>query len=913
MAAQMQRPVPGQRWVSDSEPEMGLGIILKSEFGRVEIFFPAADEHRQYALQSAPLRRVRFDAGDRILTHDGAEAMVESVGEKNGMLTYQVGGGRAVTEAELSDSISFSKPEDRLAGGQTDDLHTFDLRVESLYRRCAMRKSPVRGFVGGRVDMIPHQMFIAGEVSKRLVPRVLLADEVGLGKTIEAGLILHRLHLTGRADRVLILVPEPLIHQWFVELLRRFNLLFSIFDEERCKSIEENDPETNPFLDSQLVLCSLAFLAGNPGRTGQAVEASWEMVIVDEAHHLEWHPEKPSIQYRLVEQLARNAPGLLLLTATPHQLGPEGHFARLRLLDPDRYSVLERFLEETRHYGEVASAVDRLLLGGPLEREDAVLFGGKSAGIARHCESLAAGDESARGKLIRELMDEFGTGRVLFRNTRAALTGFPGRKALLAPLPGGDSMGRKLKWLADLLKDLGEEKVLAICRTPALAREVHEGLQREINVKSALFHEELTLLQRDRNAAFFAEEDGARILICSEIGSEGRNFQFAHHLVLFDLPEDPELLEQRIGRLDRIGQTGTISIHVPFVKGSESELLARWYHEGLNAFERSLHGATEIAQSFSAPLAALRKEFDRAALKDLIAESRVRRDEVAEKLSHGHDRLLELSSCRPEEAAFTIAEVRNADADGTFEEFLIGLLDHFGLHIEELGDRSYLLRPGNLLTDAFPALPDEGLSVTFDRARALSRDDIGFVSFDHPIVRSAIDLLLGSESGNVSFGIWEAPGKGAILLEVYFVAESVAPAVLHVDRFLPATPIRVLIDHALNDRSGESALKKARLHKGNVFAILDKVPVKRDLLPSMIEAAQKVATAQMAGLVESALSSMETQLEGEIERLEDLRAMNDHVRADEIDGLNAQRKALGDALRGARLRLDAVRLIWRKP
>ena len=117
-----------------------------------------------------------------------------------------------------------------------------------------MRQSPVRGLTGGRVDLLPHQMFIATQVAARLLPRVLLADEVGLGKTIEAGLILHRLHLTGRADRVLILVPEPLIHQWFVELLRRFNLLFSLFDEERCEAIEGSDAEANPFLDSQLVL-----------------------------------------------------------------------------------------------------------------------------------------------------------------------------------------------------------------------------------------------------------------------------------------------------------------------------------------------------------------------------------------------------------------------------------------------------------------------------------------------------------------------------------------------------------------------------------------------------------------------------------------------------------------------------------
>ena len=86
---------------------------------------------------------------------------------------------------------------------------------------------------------------------------MLLADEVGLGKTIEACLILHRLILTGRVQRALILVPDSLVHQWFVELLRRFNLWFHIFDEERCASIEAVEPGANPFLDDQFILCSI--------------------------------------------------------------------------------------------------------------------------------------------------------------------------------------------------------------------------------------------------------------------------------------------------------------------------------------------------------------------------------------------------------------------------------------------------------------------------------------------------------------------------------------------------------------------------------------------------------------------------------------------------------------------------------
>ena len=907
------KPAPGQRWVSDSEPELGLGIVLKAEYGRVEVFFHAASEGRQYSLESAPLRRVKFAAGDKIKSRQGRDLVVEAAEERGATLVYLTDRGE-LPEADLSDAISFSKPEDRLMGGRVDELETFDLRVEALRRRSELRRSPVRGFVGGRVDLLPHQMFIASEVAGRIVPRVLLADEVGLGKTIEAGLILHRLHLTGRADRVLILLPEPLVNQWFVELLRRFNLLFSIFDEERCASIELHDAEANPFLDSQLVLASAAFVAGNAKRMRQVVDAGWDLLVVDEAHHMEWSPELASPQYLLVEELARRTAGLLLLTATPQQLGPEGHFARLRLLDPNRYADLAEFLEEAKHYEQVARALDRLLADDPLTDADRKLFGGHSPRVRKHCEEFAAGDAASRMHLVNELLDAFGTGRVMFRNTRASLPGFPARKAHLVPLPAGaDETEAKVKWLAGVLRELRSEKVLLICKTRALVEEIAERLQREINVNCGVFHEGLTLLQRDRNAAYFSEQEGARILLCSEIGSEGRNFQFAHHLALFDLPANPELLEQRIGRLDRIGQTGTIHIHVPYAEGEASEVLARWYHEGLNAFEKNPHGAVEIAGTLGGELAALCENFVAKKVTAFMKKTREMHTRVAKKLERGHDRLLELNSSKPERAADLIRQIRAADLDTGFEEFCIRLFDHFGVAVDDLSTRTFLLKAGHLLTDAFPALPEAGLSVTFERTRALSREDIGLISGDHPIVTGALDLLLGSEAGNTAFGVWKGSGSEAILLEVHAVVECVAPSALHVDRFLPPTPLRVVLDHAQVDHSEDETLRSVRLEKGDIYRLLDRGAVKRKLLPAMVAKAEALAAERMKTLVAAATAAMETQLQDEIERLETLRTINDHVHPEEIAAAQKEKAELLAAVGAARLRMDSLRLILRLP
>ena len=176
---------PGQRWVSDAEPELGLGVVMSTGSERVSILFPAADDRREYALDSAPVRRVAFEAGDALKTHDGQGGAVEAVKEEEGFLHYQVK-GEWIPEAALADTINFSSPLDRLMGRQLDELHLFKVRNEALTWQSKINQSPNRGFTGGRIDLIEHQLYIAQEVTNRLQPRVLLADEVGLGKTIEA-------------------------------------------------------------------------------------------------------------------------------------------------------------------------------------------------------------------------------------------------------------------------------------------------------------------------------------------------------------------------------------------------------------------------------------------------------------------------------------------------------------------------------------------------------------------------------------------------------------------------------------------------------------------------------------------------------------------------------------------------------
>jgi len=297
----MDKFIAGQRWISESEPELGLATVVHIESGRVQVTFKSSGESRTYAVDHAPLKRVRFRVGNKVKTQGDREFIITEVLEQHGLLTY-VGENQQLPEAQLNDSLSLRGPQERLFAGRFDASTTFELRCRSLDLLHRSRKSPVRGFLGGRIDLIPHQLYIAQEVANRQAPRVMLSDQVGLGKTIEACLILHRLLLSGRANRILVLVPESLVHQWFVEMLRRFNVWLHIFDEERCASIEAGEPGANPFLDDQLVLTSIDFLAADPRRSTQAVAAGRDILVVDEAHHLEWseaNPETPVRQYPL--------------------------------------------------------------------------------------------------------------------------------------------------------------------------------------------------------------------------------------------------------------------------------------------------------------------------------------------------------------------------------------------------------------------------------------------------------------------------------------------------------------------------------------------------------------------------------------------------------------------------------------
>ncbi|MFN3586153.1 MAG: RNA polymerase-associated protein RapA [Moraxellaceae bacterium] len=937
-SASLHTPAIGQRWISDAETELGLGVIIEIDGRSVTVLFPRSEETRAYARNNAPLSRIRYGEGDVVQDVNGAAWTVQRVEEQRGLLRYHVkndaGDSTVLNETRLSADIHLARPQERLLASQLDSNELFELRVQALLQEEKLAASPLAGLVGPRLGRVPHQFYIAHEVGHRPQPRVLLGDEVGLGKTIEAGLIIHQQLHTGRAGRVLILVPENLQYQWLVEMRRRFNLNAALFDLERTAALRESDESTNPFASEQIVLMAQELLVDHPHLADAAIAAGWDLLVVDEAHHLEWTPEEPSAAYELVALLAEKIPGVLLLTATPEHLGMASHFARLRLLDPARYHDLEQFVADESAYGAIADAANALLDDAPLPADArAVLAEKLPADLLAHLDT-AEGRQAA----LAALLDRHGVGRVLFRNTREAIGGFPARRCHPVPLPApADHVASELKralypemhaaddgwcavdarvaWLTELLKKLKRDKVLLICRSSPVALALEEYLRLKQGVRTSVFHEGMSLLERDRAAAYFADEEyGAQILLCSEIGSEGRNFQFAHHLVLFDLPGDPELLEQRIGRLDRIGQRHTIELHVPYFAGTAQERLFRWYHEGLNAFESISPTARTILEAQRGRLPdALRNGGD--AFETLLAEARALRADLLATLEKGRDRLLELNSCRREQADALMAALADIDADAALGSFMERAWSAFGVeHEEQQEAHLHILRPGDhQLLDGFPGLDPDGMTVTLDRDYALAREDVQFLTWEHPMAQGLLELFRRQEFGNANVALIRNKGikPGTLLLEMFFRLETVAPRGLGVERALPSPSLRVLVDQEGRDLaarvSHDVLLKQVQpLERALARQV---VKQQQEVLEIGLRRAQAVADAALPALRDAALARWRQDNGSEIARLRALAEVNPGVRPAEIRALE-QRLAAGEtALTGLKMVAHAVRLI----
>lgn len=920
----------GQRWISDTESELGLGMVQEVDFRQVAILFPVADEVRRYSKEQAPLTRIKFNVEDTVLLEDGTHLTITEVQELNGIIFYG-DAQRILPETQLSGQIQLSQASERLLAGQVDNSKAYELRLRALQMKSKLQSRKHYGLVGSRTTLLPHQLFIASEVSSREAPRVLLADEVGLGKTIEAGMIMHSLLLSERIERVLVLLPEALTHQWLVEMVRRFNLRFSVIDEGRCLALEEQEGGGNPYVQQQLVLAPLNAIANNPKRREQVLSAGWDLVVVDEAHHLGWSPQSHDENYGLVESLSHECPGLLLLTATPEQLGMEGHFARLRLLDPERFHNLESFIQEQSQFQPVVTAAQSLLSGSSLNKnEQTVLQSLLNQDIPAQPEPEQA--ES----WIKQLIDQHGTGRVMFRNTRNAMEGFPNREVIAQPFPlpegyasmtgsqglypertldNWESIDPRIDWINELIKSNKGEKFLLITHQQKTVLQIERALWEKYGTQCAVFHEDMDIIERDRAAAYFSEQEGgAQILLCSEIGSEGRNFQFARHLILFDFPDNCDLIEQRIGRLDRIGQKFDIQLHVPYFEDHASSRLFELLNEGVDVFSHPNPLAQSLLNHHHSDMISVLNSNNIKDLHNLVDVLVPERLAQQESLEQGRDRLLELQSCDPEKSKELLDSILAEDKldQAILPSFIEQVCDVYGILQQDHSNHCYILHPGDhMLTSYFPHLPEDGLTYTCRRDIAVARDDVQFFTWEHPLIVGALDLILSEEHGNSNVAYIENHhfSTGDFYFQAQYTLDCQAPKSLQIQRYLPTEGLHIAVDPLGNIEFQEPDYLDfpEDLKRSTASGLVKRV---ESGIKKSLKIAKVAAEEQLPKQLAIGEQRMSAELDAEISRLVELQKSNKNIRDSEIELLRKKKEGLLQAISQANYKMDNIRIVF---
>ncbi len=838
--------------------------------------------------------------GERIRTSDGRLGVVSSVSGSWIEVVFPDGIGRV----HLDDVKPVSQgPVETLLQGTLGDAIPYGLRLQALYLQHAYRFDPRSGLSNARIEPNLHQVFIADLVTNKLQPRMILADEVGLGKTVEAGLILKELRAREVMERVLIVCPASLQYQWQAEMRSKFNEDFEILTSAAAKYLGQGG--ANPFLQRNSIICSLPF-ASDPKRAEQIIEAPWDLVIFDEAHRVRrWleSRDKPKTTraYRLADDLKDLVAGLLLLTATPMQLHPFELYSLIELVEPGMYVDFASYDSRRK---ELPRLNDLMI---SLKKWHALSEGERADVATKHSQLLreVLGDDVVPNTLDDDLLgiamdglvSKHPLAGVMVRNRKAELGGFAGREASQHLVQLGDdelelyqdvatylresynrATARKQQAIgflmvtyhkmlasssyaihqslkrrvAKLRKQLagasGETKVRGRAlggeyEDPVELSEVVEELEaldfdpteaeaeivelealvdRLSQIRDSKASELLDLLEwileRDAkekiviftqfketqsylkaqlelagiNATCFhgslnidEKEDAirqfrkdAQVLISTEAGGEGRNLQFAHILVNYDLPWNPMKVEQRIGRLDRIGQRRQVFIYNLACKDTIEERVLDVLGERIRLFSESVgsldpilglveQNLAELVMSqferFDERFEAFAVDIDRMT-REARANERVLADFVLDRASLRRDRANELLGETPLASHIDLFRVVEQT------------LDYFGGTVKRHVDGGHVVTLSPRLSTKLRTRSSQ-LRGVFDPVEALAFEDLDFFAIGHELIDKIINFPIHNEAAQTTAhrvsGLMDGP-----YLEIYYEIRAEGSAVV---------------------------------------------------------------------------------------------------------------------------------------
>ena len=667
-------------------------------------------------------------------------------------------------------------PVERLARGDVGTIDALAVRLDALHLIRARTEDDLGSFLGGRIRLFPHQLDVALKATRSDPVRWLLADEVGLGKTVEACLIANHLIRARRTERTLVVAPETLTVQWLGELWRKYHQVFVLIDDARLADVEKDfGPGFNPFDAHRRAVIGLETLTARPKLTEQAVAAGIDLLIVDEAHHLRRPPGHPGeAAYRAIAPIAALGRHLLLLTATPLEDDAHGFFRLLQLLRPDEFPEDEGFearLARREPLPACASSTRRADIGGLPPRLAAPVDLPRDPSW----RSLARLESALRERPAAHAVARRDKARLV----RAALSS---GASLLAKLPREDHAAREMarEWLAgdpriDWLaresarwRDRGD-KTLVFAAERETVEHLRTELSRRAQLRTGVFHEDLSPGQRDIEVAQFRLPAGPSLLLATECGGEGRNFEFCDRLVLFDMPWSPGVVEQRIGRLDRIGRDRPVEIAYVRPPSGLGAVVASLY-ESIGLFREPLGGLTrelsEIESAIEEAALSDRTDFPPDTFDEVVRRAGAARDRIREAAYHA----LYRDPYEPERGAEILARVPEGLEELT-EEVVLGACEQLGFHVEEhRGGRSHSIEFGHRAkVDSLPGVPGgSNFLGTFDREEAVADESIDFFASGHPLVEGLLAELEDGPIGRTAILQIDLPGEGGLgLLALY--------------------------------------------------------------------------------------------------------------------------------------------------
>ena len=640
------------------------------------------------------------------------------------------------------------RPEPRALRFFEHEIAAADVRLlADVQRLRSIREASGLGsFLGGRVRMFPHQLYVAERASASDPIRWLLADEVGLGKTIEACLILNRLVHAGKVERCLIVVPEALTVQWLGELWRKYHQVLTLLDGPRLADVEHDfGTGFNPFDVHRRVVIALETLIQRPELTNQAVSAGIDLLVVDEAQRIRRPPGHPGdAGWRAIAPIAALGRHVLLLSATPLEDDAHGFFRLLQLLRPEEFPddvSFEDRLASGTPLPPCTSSTRRADIGGLPPRVGNPIVFSEHAGWQRREEleaalrAMPASNAVARRQKIDRLRRALASGAAL-----APVLG-PGDRALGEQAAAMDAADPRVEWLLGNAPRwrAAKEKTLVFVAHRETLEMLRTALSHRAQVASGVFHEELSTVRRDTEVARFREPDGPSLLVSTECGGEGRNFEFCRRLILFDLPWKPTVVEQRIGRLDRIGRRIPVEIvyfRPPAGIGADVVRLFETlgvFREPLAGLEPQLAHVEDALEEIALDAAASLTD---ERLEQLVAEARAARTRIREAAFQQ----LHRDPYRPEMAAGILARVP-AELDVLTERVVTHACTRLGFRVDHLRGRStFAIELGNeAIVDSLPGVPGDWSFVgTFDREEAVEDESIDFFASGHPLVEGIL-------------------------------------------------------------------------------------------------------------------------------------------------------------------------------